>query len=224
VFRLSGDLVHLASFAVLFLKMRAVRSVDGLSQKTQELYLLVFVARYLDLFSFAKVDFLHVYNFLFKVIYICASATIVYYFRFKNPWKSTYKASEDSFLHWKFAVAPCAVLALLVHSELTVLEVLWTFSIYLEAIAIMPQLILMQRYGNVENLTANYVFCLGAYRALYVLNWIDRYLTDTNYHTSKTTYIVWVSGFVQTALYVDFFYYYCQHKWYGKGGALSLPK
>ena len=74
-------------------------------------------------------------------------------------------------------------------------EILWTFSIYLEAVAIMPQLILIQRYGNVENLTANYVFCLGAYRGLCtcdylaisqlcsrmwridIFNWIDRYFT-----------------------------------------------
>lgn len=38
---------------------------------------------------------------------------------------------------------------------------LWTFSIYLEAVAILPQLVLMQRTQNIDNLTANYVFLLG---------------------------------------------------------------
>jgi len=216
IFRLAGDMLHLASFAVLFLKMLSSRTVEGLSLKTQELYLVVFVTRYLDLFSFAKVDFLHLYNFVMKTIYIASSATIVYYFRFKQPWKATYKKNEDSFLHWRFAVAPCAVLALLIHSEFSVFELLWTFSIYLEAIAIMPQLILMQRYGNIENLTANYVFCLGAYRGFYILNWIDRYLTEDNYHSSRSTWIVWISGLVQTLLYCDFFYYYALSKWYNK--------
>jgi ER lumen protein retaining receptor len=41
------------------------------------------------------------------------------------------------------------------------LQVLWTFSIYLEAVAIMPQLVLLQRTQNVDNLTGNYVFLLG---------------------------------------------------------------
>lgn len=40
-------------------------------------------------------------------------------------------------------------------------QVLWTFSIYLEAVAILPQLILLQRTQNIDNLTGNYVALLG---------------------------------------------------------------
>ncbi len=40
-------------------------------------------------------------------------------------------------------------------------QVLWTFSIYLEAVAIIPQLVLLQRTQNIDNLTGNYVFLLG---------------------------------------------------------------
>lgn len=133
----------------------------------------------------------------------------------------TYKPEEDSFLHVRFAILPCAVLSLLLHSEFTILELLWTFSIYLESISILPQLILIQRYGNVENLTANFIVCLGAYRALYVVNWIDRYLTEDGYLSSKTHWIVWISGVIQTALYCDFFYYYALSKLKGR---TMLPK
>lgn len=66
----------------------------GLSLKTQEMYLLVFVTRYLDLFFFHFYSWLSVYNAVMKVLYISASATIVYYFRFKVPWKTTYKKEE----------------------------------------------------------------------------------------------------------------------------------
>ena len=41
------------------------------------------------------------------------------------------------------------------------LQILWTFSIYLEAVAILPQLVLLQRTQNIDNLTGNYVFLLG---------------------------------------------------------------
>jgi ER lumen protein retaining receptor len=76
--------------------------------------------------------------------------------------------------------------------------------VYLEAVAIVPQLVLLQKTRNVDNLTGNYVFLLGAYRSLYLLNWVSRYLTENQYRQ----WITWIAGIVQTALYADFFYYY----------------
>lgn len=55
-----------------------------------------------------------------------------------------------------------------------------------------------------ENLTGHYVFTLGGYRALYLLNWIYRLLTEPGYWHP----IVWITGIIQTAIYCDFFYYY----------------
>ncbi|GJT96913.1 ER lumen protein-retaining receptor [Tanacetum coccineum] len=82
--------------------------------------------------------------------------------------------------------------------------VMWTFSLYLEAVAILPQLVLLQRTRNIDNLTGQYVFLLGAYRGLYILNWIYRYFTEPHY----VHWITWIAGLVQTLLYADFFYYY----------------
>jgi ER lumen protein retaining receptor len=84
-------------------------------------------------------------------------------------------------------------------------QLLWTFSIYLEALAIVPQLIVLQRYREVENLTAHYVFLLGAYRALYIVNWVYRSYHEAYY---KHNWVVYFCGAVQTCLYLDFFYYY----------------
>ncbi|XP_039070946.1 ER lumen protein-retaining receptor-like [Hibiscus syriacus] len=84
--------------------------------------------------------------------------------------------------------------------------VMWTFSLYLEAVAILPQLVMLQRTRNIDNLTGQYVFLLGAYRALYILNWIYRYFTEEHF----VHWITWISGLVQTLLYADFFYYYFQ--------------
>ena len=66
IFRLAGDLSHLLSFFFLIHRLLQKRTSQGLSLKTQELYLLVFVTRYLDLFTT-----LHsVYNTVMKIIYI----------------------------------------------------------------------------------------------------------------------------------------------------------
>ena len=179
----------------------------GISVRSHELFLLVFVTRYLDLFT----TFYSAYNSIMKVIYIAATSSIIYTIRFQEPIKSTYDKAQDSFLHWRFAVAPCAIVAFITHmvgtgiADFSVLELLWTFSIYLESIAILPQLIVLQRYREVENLTGNYVFFMGAYRFLYILNWIYRAHTEKNY---RHHWVVYFCGVLQTLLYADFFYYY----------------
>lgn len=84
--------------------------------------------------------------------------------------------------------------------------------------AILPQLFQLQKTGDVETLTSHYVFTLGAYRALYLLNWIYRVFTGDS---GSITWVVWVTGILQTALYMDFFYYYIKSKYYGV--KLQLP-
>ena len=219
-FRLSGDLFHLASFLLLFQKLYYSKSVEGLSRKSQELYLTVFCCRYLDLFDTRRHGWtlLTTYNTLMKIFFIGSSALIVHRFT-KAPWKATYQDREDSFRHWLFLALPCFILALLINlwAWEGVVEVLYSFSILLESVAILPQLVMLQRHKNIENLTANFVFALGLYRGFYIVNWIDRYLVDNH----KTDTIVWMSGVLQTILYADFFYYYFKAKRSGK--RMELP-
>lgn len=191
----------------------------GISVRTHELFLLVFVTRYLDLFT----TFYSLYNSCMKILYICSTSLVIYTIKFKEPIASTYDKAQDSFLHWKFAVAPAfgiAVITELFQHGFSIgpLDLLWTFSIYLESIAILPQLIVLQRYREVENLTGNYVFFMGAYRFLYILNWIYRSYHEPYY---QHHFVVYFCGVLQTLLYVDFFYYYFKSK--GKGGKFTLP-
>ena len=88
-------------------------------------------------------------------------------------------------------------------SYLNFLQILWTFSIYLESVAILPQLFMISKTGEAETITSHYLFALGAYRALYIVNWIYRYYFEGFYD-----FIAIVAGCVQTALYCDFFYLY----------------
>mmetsp|Transcript_35003 Transcript_35003/g.53681 ORF Transcript_35003/g.53681 Transcript_35003/m.53681 type:complete len:228 (+) Transcript_35003:105-788(+) len=219
IFRLSGDMSHVFSIIVLLLRLRVARNAQGISLRTHELFLLVFVTRYLDLFT----TYYGIYNSVMKILYIGSTASIIYMIRFTEPICSTYDKAQDSFLHWKFAVAPCALIAFMTHVlghgfSIDFIELLWTFSIFLEAIAILPQLIVLQRYREVENLTGNYIFFMGAYRALYILNWIYRAYNEPHY---KHHFIVYFCGVLQTLLYVDFFYYYVKSK--TQGGKFSLP-
>jgi hypothetical protein len=90
-----------------------------------------------------------------------------------------------------------------------------------QAVAIVPQLVVVHAFakahnGFVESLTSDYVFCLGGYRAMYLVNWIYRLATEPGY----TNWIVWVSGIIQTGIYCDFFYYYVKR--YALGLCLLL--
>lgn len=192
-------MTHLISILVLLLKIYATKSCSGISLKTQELYAIVFLTRYLDLFT----DFFSVYNTVMKLVFIGSSIAIVWCMRMHRVVRRTYDKELDTFRHY-FLILASFVLALLVNEDFTLQEVFWAFSIYLEAVAILPQLVLVQRSGNVDNLTGQYVFFLGAYRAFYILNWIYRYYVEA--HFSRR--ISCISGLVQTALYADFFYYY----------------
>ncbi len=141
------------------------------------------------------------WNFTLKIVFVALSWAIVWLMR--TRFKSSYSKEYDSFRSL-FAYVPCAALALLLHAQWAPFELLWTFSLYLEAVAILPQLFLLQRTGEHEQFTLHYIFALGLYRALYLVNWIYRAFTES-YHGE---WIVWLAGIVQTALFCDFFYYY----------------
>lgn len=89
-----------------------------------------------------------------------------------------------------------------------ILQILWTFSIYLESVAILPQLFMISKTGEAETITTHYLFFLGLYRALYIANWVWRYHTEKFYDQ-----IAVVSGVVQTIFYCDFFYLYVTKGW-----------
>lgn len=170
--------------------------LPGISGKSQILFTIVYISRYLDLFT----TYVSLYNSVMKLVFLAGSGATIYLIYLK--FKATYDHNHDSF-RIEFLLIPCAILALLVNHDFTVMEVLWTFSIYLESVAILPQLFLVSKTGEAESITSHYLFALGSYRALYLLNWVYRYFSEAHYDL-----IVIFAGVVQTILYCDFFYLY----------------
>ncbi|KAF8964597.1 endoplasmic reticulum retention protein [Entomortierella lignicola] len=210
LFRLVADLMHLASIFILLLKMQKTRSVAGISFKSQALYATVFLTRYLDLFT----TFHSLYNTFMKIFFIASSLYIVYLMKIK--FKATNDPRLDTF-QVQYLLGGTALLALIANYKFTFTEILWTFSVYLEALAILPQLFMLTKTGEAEVITTHYLFALGAYRALYLVNWIYRYLTE-----DYVDWIVWIAGTVQTGLYCDFFFIYFTKVL--KGDKFELPQ
>uniref|UniRef100_A0A7S1WCB9 ER lumen protein-retaining receptor n=1 Tax=Alexandrium catenella TaxID=2925 RepID=A0A7S1WCB9_ALECA len=213
IFRFCGDMLHVASIMLLLYKLHKNKSCVGVSCRTQEIYALVFMLRYLDLMW----SFVSVYNTVMKSSFIISTVYLIYIMRHQPPVATTYDREKDTFRYELWLLPPAAVLGVLTSSDWTIPEILWTISIWLESVAIYPQLALLQQVREVENLTSNFVGAMGAYRAFYILNWIYRYTEDGTYN-----WVGWCGGTVQTLLYVDFFYYYLKSKM--SGNKLLLPE
>jgi ER lumen protein retaining receptor len=150
------------------------KKCDGVSLKTQALFLTVFCTRYLDLFVY----YVSFYNESMKILFIAATGATVYLM--STSLKHSYDKAEDD-MDIRFLVGPCLVLALFWNENYShdffsfhsIRLVLWAFSQFLEAVAILPQLkMLTKPKANIVNLTYVYILCMGLYRGLYILNWI----------------------------------------------------
>ncbi|CAB4489271.1 ER lumen protein-retaining receptor 1 variant 2 [Rhizophagus irregularis] len=210
IFRLVADLMHLASIFILLLKIQKTRSCAGISFKTQLLYAIVFVTRYLDLFT----TWISLYNTIMKIFFIASSIYILYLMKYK--FRATYDPILDTF-RIEFLLGGSVILALIFNYDFIPMEILWSFSIFLESVAILPQLFMLSRTGEAETITTHYIFALGGYRALYLCNWLWRYIFDGHVEV-----YAWIAGVIQTALYSDFFYIYYTKVLHGK--KFELPQ
>jgi hypothetical protein len=84
VFQLIGDFLHLIAVLMLLLKILANKNVIGISYKTQEIYMVVFITRYSDMLLEHHWGSLYFNSMRF--IFIGISAYTIYVMRFKRPY------------------------------------------------------------------------------------------------------------------------------------------
>ncbi|KAH3665963.1 hypothetical protein OGAPHI_004152 [Ogataea philodendri] len=197
IFRIAGDLSHLVSIFILINTINVKKSAQGISLKTNILYAVVFVTRYVDLLY----SYTSLYNTLMKIFFISSSIyTIV---MLKKYSKNIQQYNDDFKI--EYLIAPSFVLGLIFNHGFKFSEILWSFSLWLESVSILPQLFMLQKSGESQLLTTHYIFALGLYRALYIPNWIYRYFAEGRFDKLAIT-----TGIIQTLVYSDFFYVYYQ--------------
>ena len=211
LFRYIADFSHLISSILLLFKMFKSKSCSGISFQTHLLYLIVFLTRYINQDIFRP----PIYNILFKIFYIFS--TLIILIIMKTIFKKTYRKKHDNFkIIWILII--CTIITYFTTRNFEIDEILWTFSLWVESLAILPQLFLLQRTQRIDVMTHEYIFFLGIYRLFYVINWIYKSTTMTG----KTPYVVWTTGIIQTLLYADFIYYYI--KSIIQGTEFALPR
>ncbi|GJU21754.1 putative ER lumen protein-retaining receptor [Tanacetum coccineum] len=179
-----SESVHAIGIFALVYKLNTLKTCSGLSLQTQELTAIVMAVRTLCSFEIGH----NIHTFL-DITALVSTAWLV----------------------------PCAIMAVLVHPNSSFplyTKLMWAFSVYLEAIAVVPQLRMMQRTQMIEPFTALYVFALGVSRFFGAAYWILRVYesTETYLFLLGRGYfwvpMVLVSETIQTFILADFCYYY----------------
>ena len=92
----------------------------------------------MDLFLY----YVSLYNTVFKLLFLSATAMIIYYIKFKKPYCLGYDSKSDNLNHYLYIYPPVLLITILFHvsagKRLYYFEYFWSFSIWLEAFAIVP--------------------------------------------------------------------------------------
>ena len=83
-------------------------------------------------------------------------------------------------------------------------DILWTFSIILESVCVVPQLLLLRQTTVPTVIDSFYLLTLGSYRGFYILNCIVRAASSERHFEWRAV----LFGIIQTAFYVDFAWVY----------------
>ncbi|KAI9786017.1 MAG: hypothetical protein M1816_008169 [Peltula sp. TS41687] len=215
VFRILGDVSHTLSKCILIWQIHANKSAEGTHfpafqlppDKSDALYILVFITRYLDLFW--EPPWASYWNFVLKNFYIWTSLYII-----AIMWR-WYPRTREKEKAWRLGaiclgvatVLGPAMSAIFERKHIKLTKVLWSFSIILESVCVLPQLLLLRQTNVPTVIDSFYLLTLGSYRAFYIGNWIVR-AADKDDHPHASHPIAIIFGIVQTALYLDFAWVY----------------
>ncbi|MCJ1309387.1 hypothetical protein MMC25_003046 [Agyrium rufum] len=218
-FRVLADVSHTASIFILIWAIHSNRSAEGISLITQVLYATVFLARYTESIFYGingEDELLEAHHglrltvFLMKILYIFTSLYIIFIMM------RVFARTRERERAWRFGgycaagsimAAPFVMMIFEPKKMWSFGEVIWTFSIILESVCVLPQLLLLRQTTVPTVIDSFYLVTLGSYRAFYILNWIIRAAQEIPTHR----YFDWIGpvfGIIQTAFYIDFAWVY----------------
>jgi len=173
---LSAGLQCLA-FVLLTVKLQSQKATTGLSGKMLILYAITLCFRLSStvwLNGYLPVD--KTGDWAYQAIEICSLFLIAYLMRcvFVTH-RATYQEQQDSLpVKLQNLVIGCFILAVVVHPHLDrreLFDTLWTTGCYLETLAMLPQLWMLTKIGQVEALTSHFVVLSFLSRCCSLLFW-----------------------------------------------------
>jgi len=218
-----GAGVQTLGFLALMLKVRAQKVVKGISAKTLELYVAVFVFRlgstlvkngYLPVdrsgdWVYQSADIVSLMIVL-QLLYACHKTC-----------KSSYQAEHDT-LDMTKAFLPCLFLAFFTHGDLNsnrFFDIMWTFSMNLDTVALLPQLWMLTKIGGeVEGMTSHFVAAVVGSRVCAWFFWYYGYgeLTPQKGGANIPGVTIMIMHSLQLLMSADFMFYYFKGRFFGR--------
>lgn len=235
-----SSLTQAFGMIMLCIQFASAQSVGGVSMKAVQLHTATFAFRFLATFfheGYLPLDSSGDFIYRLAEFTALAASAVALYLAYKQ-YGHTYEVEKDTFGNFgptggdraqygaAWIAAPALLLALLVHPSLNNAwwsDVAWTFALYMDVLAVMPQLFMFHKTGGaVAQNTAHYVFSLGFGRVLQLLFWAFSYHELSEHsHGGFIGVFVILSQVVGAVLMADFFYYYAKSQ--QKGGPMVLP-
>lgn len=213
-------MIQCLSFVLLALKISSTSSASGVSARTLGIDALSLCCRLsstLWLEGYLPVDASG--DWVYQVADLCSLAVVGYLlWQVLVVRRGSYQESSDTCTCW-IPVVVAFVLSCLFHADMDhypLFDTLWTFGLFLDAIAMIPQLWLIAKSGGVvEAVTSHYIAMMALSRLLSATFW---YLAMDSVACDK----FWIEGFnhgswgilaahaVHFLLLSDFVYYYAR--------------
>lgn len=223
-----GAAAQCLGFLALSLKVRAQHTVKGISAKTMELYTLTFLFRlsstcvkngYLPVdrsgdWAYQLADFVSLLIVL-NMLYLC-----------HKTHSDTYQSAQDSLPIHNFYL-PCFLVAVATHGDLNsnrFFDVLWTLSMNLDTVALLPQLFMLAKIGGeVDGMTSHCVAAIFVSRVCAMSFWFYGYteLQPESGGPNVAGWTIMVMHSLQLLLSADFMVHYLKSRYFGK--KLVLP-
>jgi len=210
-----SSLVSAFCFFMVAHKIERTGTCEGISVRMFECYLILILARLFSIIPFeGYLPYDRTGDWLYQTteaVSLCLCGSIVYLCR--RRYRNTYNENADGLNHL-FLIVPALLLAIVFHPSLNAFmpaDISWTFALYLEAIASLPQLFLFQKEKKVEPFTSHFLAGQAFSKLMSFIFWISthRELNDPT-RTMKSYVGVWVvvMQIVQLIVMGDFVYHY----------------
>jgi len=210
-----SSLVSMFSFLMVLIQSEIGKSVKGVSLKMMECYLAIQLGRLCAIVPFeGYLPFDKTGDWLYQVVEaltFCLAGSIVYMCRFR--YDKTHDPATDTLNHL-WLMGPSAVMALIFHPTLNSFlpsDMAWAFALYLESVAVLPQLFMFQKEGQAQPFTAHFLFAQAASKVISFIFWFSSYneLSNPDHHV-KAFVGNWVMAMqlIQLLIMGDFIYHY----------------
>jgi len=161
LFLTTSSITSMFAFLMVCLKMETNRSSRGVSLKMFECYLVLIACRLCSIIPFeGYLPYDRSGDWLYQTVEAISLGLVgLIVFMCRKRFAASYERDSDIFKHYYLMIG-CLVLALIFHPNLNAFmpaDVCWTFALYLESVAVLPQLFMFQRDKRVEAFTTHFL-------------------------------------------------------------------